>query len=114
MSSAPYYFIRYTWIDRVDVGRFAKDLSSSFEVTVLRGPESHLAIVERAKYLVKADTLRVYLSPTKAILFQKEKKPFTEKDLTLRKSIFSVYPRNRSTPFPWGFMPEPRFEVQST
>jgi len=114
VSSAPYYFIRYTWIDRVDVERLAGDLVSSFEVTALREPESNLSIVEKAKFPVKADTLRVYLSPTKALLFQKEKKSFTQRDLRLRENIFSVYPRSRSTPFPWGFMPEPRFEVQST
>jgi hypothetical protein len=114
VSSAPYYFIRYTWISQVDVVSLAKDLASSFEVTELHEPESNLAIVERAKFRVKADTLGVYLSLTKATLYQKEKQPFTEKDVRLRERIFAFYRRNRATPFPWGFMQEPSFDVQNT
>lgn len=91
----------------------AKDLASSFEVTELHEPESNFAIVERTKFRVKADTLGVYLSRTKATLFQKEKQPFTEKDVRLRERTFAFYPRNRATPFPWGFMQEPSFDVQS-
>ncbi len=64
------------------------------------------------KYLVKADTLHVCLSLTKATLFQKERKAFTEKDVRLRDKIFAVYQHNRSTPLPWGLMEEPHFEVE--
>ena len=114
MSSTPYYFVRHTWFHQVDVERLVKELGSSFDVVALRRPKHDLSIMEEEKFLVKADTLRVYLSPTKATLFQKERKPFTAKDLKLRERIFSSYFHNRSTPFPWNFMQEPRFEVQST
>jgi hypothetical protein len=71
MSSTPYYFVRHTWIDRVNVERLAKDLASSFEVVSLHepGPEPDLSIIDKEKFLVKADTVRVYLSAVKATLF---------------------------------------------
>ena len=114
MSSAPYQFIRHTWLHRIDVEALAKELSSSFEVIALHRPEPDVSITEREKFLVKADTLQVFLSPTKATFFQKERKPFAANDLKLRERILSIYLHNRSTPFPWGFMQEPSFEAQGS
>ena len=115
--SFPYFFVRHTWIQNVDVEKLAKDLGSSFEVVSLDraepGPTSIIGRETREKFLAKGDTLQVYLSPIKATLFQKERKPFTQNDLRLRESIFAIYPHSRSTPFPWGFMQEPRFEVEA-
>lgn len=114
--SSPYFFVRHTWIQNVDVEKLAKDLGSSFEVVSLdRAEPGPMSIVGRQtleKFLVKGDTLQVYLSPINATLFQKERKPFTQNDLRLRERIFAVYPHSRSTPFPLGFMQEPRFEVE--
>lgn len=114
--SSPYYFIRHTWTHSVDVEKLAKDLGSSFEVVPLdrtdSGPMAILGRETREKFLVKGDTLRVYLSPIKATLFQRERKPFTQKDLRLRERIFAVYRHSESTPLPWSFYPEPRFEVE--
>jgi len=114
--SSPYFFVRHTWIQRVDVEKLAKDLGSSFEVVSLDraepGPTSIVGRETREAFLVKGDTLRVYLSPIKATFFQKERKPFTQNDLRLRERIFAAYPHSRSTPFPWSFMQEPRFEVE--
>ena len=87
-----------------------------FEIVALKkcepGPMSITGGDTQEKYLVKADTLQVYLSLTKATLFQKERKAFTEKDVRLRDRIFAVYQHNRSMPLPWGFMQEPHFEVE--
>lgn len=116
MSSDLYSFVRYTWIKRVDVERLAADLRESFEVVSLeRADPGSMAIVghdTQEKFDVKADTLHAYLSPTRATLFQKERRPFTEKDLKLREKILAVYRHSRSTPFPWSFGQEPRFEVE--
>jgi len=115
--SSSYFFVRHTWIQNVDVEKLAKDLGSSFEVVSLDraepGPTSIVGRETQEKFLVKGDTLQVYLSPIKATLFQ-ESKPFTQNDLRLRERIFAIYPHSRPTPFPWGFMQEPRFEVEDT
>ena len=61
---------------------------------------------------IKADTLFVAISVWKAYLFQKEPKPFTQKDVKLRETIFKFYRHNRQTPVPLEFQSEePRFEV---
>jgi hypothetical protein len=110
--------VRHIWIQNIDVEKLAKDLRSSFEVVSLNRAEPELMSIvgreTREKFLAKGDTLQVYLSPIKATLFQKKKKPFTQNDLRLRERIFAVYPHSRSTPFPWSFMQEPRFEVEDT
>lgn len=68
---------------------------------------------QRWEILVKADTLSAFLSAWRAILFQKVWAPFTRRDIELRKIVLSLYPRNRSTPFPWAFSPpEPPFEIE--
>jgi hypothetical protein len=116
MSSVPYHFIRYVWIKRVDVERLANDLRVSFEVTPLQRVDPGSMTVSGhdtlEKFHVRADTLHVYLSPARATLFQKERRSFTEGDLKLRERVFAVYPHSRSTPFPWSFAQEPRFEVE--
>lgn len=116
MSSAPYQFVRHTWMKRVDIEALAKKLGSSFEVVALKstepGPTAIAGQDTQEKFLVKADTLRAYLSRMRATLFQKERKPFTKRDLELRERIFTMYPRSRSTPLPWSLGQEPCFEVE--
>lgn len=56
----------------------------------------------------KADTLYVLLSARRAVLFQKARQPFTEKDLRLRKLIFKLYPDYRLP----VFKKEPNFEIE--
>ena len=56
----------------------------------------------REEIEVEADTLQAVLSPTRAVLSQKEAKPFTIKDVELRDKVLKIYPRNRQTPFPPG------------
>jgi len=81
--SSPYFFVRHTWIQRVDVEKLAKDLGSSFEVVSLdraeSGPTSIVGRETRETFLVKGDTLRVYLSPIKATFFQKERNRITRR-----------------------------------
>jgi len=114
--SSNYFYLRYTWVKRVDVKRLAENLSLSFELAPRKisdpGPLSIVGPDTKEAFQVRADTLYVYLSPVRATLFQKERKPFTERDLELRKRIFVHYPRNRATPLPWGFSDEPQFEVK--
>jgi len=60
--------------------------------------------------LFKADTLFAAVAPGRAVLFQKERKPFTEKDLELRKTILELYPFRINLPF---FAKESKFETQA-
>ena len=50
------------------------------------------------------------LSSFRAVLYQKEAKPFTAKDIELRKKVFTLYTRDRPTPFPFMYGREPKFE----
>jgi len=101
----------------VDLETLAKDLSSSFQVCPLdRQQPTATSVIGRdiqEMFLVKSDTLHVYLSQVRAIMFQKEGKPFTENDVKLRDTIFATYRHSTSTPFPWGFIHEPPFEVEN-
>jgi len=56
----------------------------------------------------KADSLYVLISARRAVLFQKTRQPFTEKDLQLRRIIFKLYPDYRLP----VFKKEPSFETQ--
>ena len=89
--SSPYYFVRHSW-GRVDVERLVKDLGSVLEVVPLDRPEPESTSVigrdAQEKYLVRADTLRAYLSLIRAILFQKERRRFTERDLRPAVPLF--------------------------
>lgn len=58
-----------------------------------------------------ADTLVALLSPTRAVLYQKEPSPFTARDKELRRKILEQYSRSRVTPLPNSFRDEPRFEA---
>ena len=66
----------------------------------------------REYILVRSDTLTVLISPFRALLSQKEKKPFTRNDLKLREIILKEFPKVTSTFFPWGLSREPRFDVE--
>jgi hypothetical protein len=68
--------------------------------------------MDRDEIKVKADTLTVSISRMKAVLFQKNAVPFTEKDVLLRKKIFEMYPR--ISPFPFQlYRKEPKFETKT-
>jgi len=61
--------------------------------------------------LVKADTLKAYISRFRATMFQRETAPFTGRDLELRARLMELYPRNRPSPAPWLISHETPFDV---
>jgi hypothetical protein len=65
----------------------------------------------REELKIEADNIKAFLSPQRAVLFQKEPAPFTAKDMELRKRILELYPRDRITPIPIFFNREPEFEI---
>jgi len=117
----PYDYVRFTWWHTHNPRELAEILKDTFTVTFYARPGS---LEEDRRYdlspykgqrweiLVKADTLSAFLSAWRAVLFQRERAPFTKRDMKLREMILKLYPRITPTPFPWGFSHEPPFEVE--
>lgn len=116
LKRKPYFHIRYTWWDIVDLDEVRRELESQFEVTELFVPSSYWEMVlfpyHREHLHVRADNLTVRLSQMRAILFQKDWAPFTERDVELRRRIREIYSRDQITPLPFAFRSEPEFEVE--
>ncbi len=119
MSQAePYHYVRFSWWKKHSPTELVERLKREFTI-ILPKLEKYNTYEydisfykgERWEALVKADTLSAFLSPDRAVLFQRTRAPFTERDMELRKTIFSLYPHSRPTPFPWEFSHEPPFEV---
>jgi hypothetical protein len=111
-----YHYVRYTWWAEIDVDELSGKLSTDFETRKVYKPESspyEFSLYKdlRDEVLVKADTLKAYISGQRAVLFQREQAPFTSRDLELRRRLMEVYKRDRPSPFPWGFSEEEPFEV---
>lgn len=98
----------------MDLKEASKTLGKRFKVrkTEYTVDEMSLYKEDKTELVVEADTLTALLSRFRAVLNQKESKPFTAKDLELREEIGKLYPHERPTPFPWQFVPEPKYEVE--
>lgn len=110
-----YRFIRCTWWRRREMEELERKLGEDFEIRRLLVPTDEREVVpspfEREGLSVSADTVKARLAPMRAVLFQRERAPFTRRDLALRERIMELYPRNRSTPFTLGVLDEPDFEI---
>jgi hypothetical protein len=107
-ANKPYHKVRYSWWKEHSLTELTKELKTRFTIVRPSQPDSDkvklsLFRKERGAIEVKADTLWVFLSNYVAVLFQKEKVPFTEKDWELKETIFKLYNHSRSTPLPWGW-----------
>ena len=111
-----YYYISYNSLGQLyDAEMLALKLQEQFTrmKTLVRVIESEVQRLSEIKSVVpeilfKADTLYATISPTRAVLFQKSRAPFTLKDLELRKTIFDLYSSRFTIPI---FDPEPKFEI---
>ena len=115
----PYSYTRYTWSKNVNVDKEANRLGADFEIKPINTPElseQEVAIYKttRKEIIVKADTVDAIIGTFRAILYQKEKAPFTHQDLLLRQKILELYPR--TTPSPLPIMPsfEPKFTIEKS
>ena len=100
----------------MDIDELGGELSAKFEIKPVNVPESTIYEFSlfkdaRDETLVKSDTIGAYISRFRAVLFQRDRAPFTSRDLELRRRILEVYPRDRPSPFPWAFSDEGPFEV---
>jgi hypothetical protein len=104
-----YYHVVWSLKRSYDVRNLTKELQEKFTLVKTLVSERNTVFRELLpEILFKADTLYAAVSPQRAILFQKEGRPFTGKDLELRKTILTLYP-NRRLP---SFSKEPPFDVQ--
>lgn len=111
-----YYYISYNSVGRLyDAEMLALKLQEQFTrvktlVRVIEGEVKRLSEIKSVvpEILFKADTLYATISPTRAVLFQKSRAPFTLKDLELRKTILDLYNSRFTIPV---FDPEPKFEI---
>ena len=117
LKRKPYFHIRYTWWDIIDLDEVRKDLETQFEVTELFVPSSNWEVAlfpyHREHLRVRADNLSARLAHMRAVLYQKNWAPFTERDVELRRKIREIYDRDLITPLPLAFKTEPEFEVEA-
>ena len=112
-----YSYARYTWSKDINVDREAERLGVDFEIRPIDTPEpseQEVAIhkTTRKEIIVKADTVGAIISTFRAILYQREKAPFTSRDLKLRREILDLYPRTTPSPVPISFSHEPKFVTE--
>ena len=111
-----YSYTRFRWVDAADLGELNKRLTEAgLDVKVREMPTSEHDLSpyrrHRTSLFVKADTLGAIIAAFRATLSQRDKQPFTAKDMRLREIVLEEYPRNSSSFFPWGFNMEPPFTV---
>ncbi len=111
-----YSYTRFRWRKGADIDEIAAAMiEKNFKVTRRNMPNSEYDISpykdNRVSIIVKADTLDALITPLRATLSQREKKPFTAKDLELRQLVLDLFPHGSSTFFPWGFSVEPPFKT---
>jgi len=99
----PYYMRRFRWWTPLDVEGFASEFNSRYEImrrpNLVQRDRIEIFIYSRREVWIKADTLHAFVTAYKAILFQKEGAPLTDKDLELKNLIFTKYIHKRETPF---------------
>ncbi len=110
-----YHYVRWRWWDRIDVDGLAKELSKDYEVTALPDYGWDLELTYhkelRDRYMIKSDTLTVFLSIFRVVMTQKKPAPFTERDVKLRDRMMKLFPEERPTFLPWQFQTEPEFQT---
>jgi hypothetical protein len=114
-SAKAYHYVRWRWNDRIDVDKLAKELSEEYDVKAIpdHGWDLELTYMKemRDRYLIKADTLTVFLSIFRVVMTQRKPAPFTAKDVELRKRMLELFPKERPTFLPWQFSTEPEYET---
>lgn len=115
--SIPYRHVRFRWWTRVDLDKVADEFKGKYSVDMTHYPRDsrELSIFkdDREELVVTADTLIAHLSSFRAVLSQKKAAKFTSKDVELRRQVREIYTHDRPTPFPWEFIAETKYEVQT-
>jgi len=108
-----YQHVRFRWWNSVDLDK-AKEELGAFTPSVKQLPTGGFDLYkdDKRELTAASDTLVAHLSGFRAVLTQKEARPFTKRDAELREKVLQLYPQNRPTPFPWEWSPEPKFQVE--
>ncbi len=110
-----YHYVRWRWWDRIDVDKLAEELSEDYKVEPIKdhGWDLELTYMKemRDRYLIKSDTLVVFLSIFRVVMTQKVGAPLTAKDMKLREKMMELFPKERPTFLPWQTSTEPEFET---
>lgn len=111
----PYFYVRFRWLNPINVEKVANELGENFRVETMYVPKGERDLTlykgHREELKVRADTLTALLSLTRAILYQRVQAPFTARDMELRRRILELFPRSRITPLPLYVSGEPKFKV---
>lgn len=110
-----YHYVRWRWWDRIDVDGLAEELSEEYEVKALPDYGWDLELTYhkemRDRYMIKSDTLTVFLSIFRVVMTQRRPAPFTKRDVKLRERMMELFPEERPTFLPWQFSTEPEYET---
>lgn len=88
----PYHFVRRTIFRNVNLEKLSNELSSRFTIVKPFVSKRTGALGrELGSFQVKADSLHVLFEVDRAVLYQKEARPFTQMDLELHKIVFKLY-----------------------
>lgn len=114
----PYYYVRFVWWKSHNLEELVTKLKERFTLverasSKMEQSEFNWLLDLYPEIEIRADTLSVFLSANRAVLFQREKASFTRKDMELREAILDSYPKDRPTPFHlFSRAPEPKFEKE--
>ena len=104
--SNPYHYTRFRWMRPLDLDAASRELGVDFTVEKKPRPRDDVELTlyadQRDEIVARADTLAVIMTSLRAVLFQRESKPFTGRDLRLRAWVFRSFDKTTPTPFPWG------------
>jgi hypothetical protein len=107
--------VRHVWWSPVDVDGLIDEFGD-YDLVMKQPPDDPAKMSVQSYNLkelwVRSDTVTAFLSPHKAVLAQRERAPFTERDMELRSRVFKKYPYSRPTPFPFNVSTEPEFELE--
>jgi hypothetical protein len=105
----------FKWWDPADLEDLSKSLKVKYKVIPHKGEnvenEAALYIDERDELEVKSDNMVAFLSKFRATLSQVKDTPLNLKDIELRDLLNKYYPRDRPTPLPWEWNPEPKLKA---
>ncbi len=110
----PYHHVRFRWWTSVDLDRLVSEYGGQYNAEKRAHPKDDVELTlykdQRDEVTLRADTLSVAASAVRAVLFQREAKPFTRLDLALRSEVAHLY--DKMGPYRSAPIPEPSFAVE--
>ena len=106
-----YYHTFFRWWKPIEIEELSKVLSVNYKTIAHRKDPDQSSVSinkdDRDEIEVISDNMVAFLSRFRATLSQVKDGTLNQKDKELRDIIRDNYPRDRPTPFPWEWNPEP-------